>query len=68
MKTFFRNVYKTWVVECRKAIYFSYPLISGNIEQDLDIFLPETIKDKDKVICCNLEFKVKSVNKKGSIV
>ena len=48
---FFRNVYCIRVVqvaEGRKTIYFYYPLIPGNLEQDPAIFLkPDQLNNKD---------------------
>ena len=46
----FRNVYFGRVAEGGKAIYFYYPLIPGNIEQDPAIFLKlDVLNDKDNV-------------------
>ena len=46
----FRNVYFGRVAKGGKAIYFYYPLIPRNIEQDPAMFLkPDVFDDKDDV-------------------
>ena len=46
----FRNVYFGRVAEGGKAIYFYYPLIPGNIEQDPTMFLKlDVLDNKDDV-------------------
>ena len=46
----FRNVYFTRVAKNGKAIYFCYPLISGNIEIDSAMFLkPDVLDNKEDV-------------------
>ena len=46
----FRNVYFARVAEGGKAIYFYYPLIPWNVEQDPAMFLkPDVLDNKDDV-------------------